>query len=42
MIGKGNELRQLPTSGVAAGEQWDQLAEKYELLHRLWREENVT
>jgi hypothetical protein len=42
VIGKGNELRQLPMSGVASGEQWDQLAEKYELLRRLWREENVT
>ena len=41
MIGKGNELRQHPTSGVASGEQWDQLAERYELLRRLWREENV-
>src|SRR5882757_3670401 len=42
VIGKGNEMRQLPMFGVAAGEQWDQLAEKYELLRRLWREENVT
>jgi alkanesulfonate monooxygenase SsuD/methylene tetrahydromethanopterin reductase-like flavin-dependent oxidoreductase (luciferase family) len=42
VIGKGNEQRQLPMFGVAAGEQWDQLAEKYELLRRLWREENVT
>ena len=42
VIGKGNELRQLPMFGVAPGEQWDQLAEKYELLRRLWREENVT
>src|ERR1700759_3089252 len=42
VIGKGNELRQLPMFGVAAGEQWDQLAEKYGLLRRLWREENVT
>ena len=42
VVGKGNELRQLPTSGVASGEQRDQLAEKYELLRRLWREENVT
>lgn len=42
MIGKGNELRQLPMSGVADGRQWDQLAEKYELLRGLWREENVT
>ena len=42
MIGKGNELRQLPMFGVESGEQWEQLAEKYELLRRLWREENVT
>jgi alkanesulfonate monooxygenase SsuD/methylene tetrahydromethanopterin reductase-like flavin-dependent oxidoreductase (luciferase family) len=42
VIGKGNEMRQLPMFGVASGEQWDQLAEKYELLRRLWREENVT
>ena len=42
VIGKGNELRQLPMFGVEPGQQWDQLAEKYELLRRLWREENVT
>src|ERR1700760_2073994 len=39
VIGKGNELRQLPMFGVEAGQQWDQLAEKYELLRRLWRGE---
>ncbi|HEX4832944.1 MAG TPA: LLM class flavin-dependent oxidoreductase [Trebonia sp.] len=42
VIGKGNELRQLPMFGVEQGQQWDQLAEKYELLRRLWREEKVT
>lgn len=42
VIGKGNELRQLPMFGVSDGDQWDQLAEKYGLLRRLWREENVT
>jgi alkanesulfonate monooxygenase SsuD/methylene tetrahydromethanopterin reductase-like flavin-dependent oxidoreductase (luciferase family) len=42
VIGKGNELRQLPMFGVEDGDQWDQLAEKYELLRRLWREEKVT
>ncbi|MEV0069949.1 LLM class flavin-dependent oxidoreductase [Amycolatopsis sp. NPDC050768] len=42
VIGKGNEARQLPMFGVEPGQQWDQLAEKYELLRRLWREENVT
>ena len=42
VIGKGNEARQLPLFGVEPGEQWDQLAEKYELLRRLWREEKVS
>src|SRR6202161_1359851 len=42
VIGKGNELRQLPMFGVESGQQWEQLAEKYELLRRLWREEKVT
>jgi alkanesulfonate monooxygenase SsuD/methylene tetrahydromethanopterin reductase-like flavin-dependent oxidoreductase (luciferase family) len=42
VIGKGNELRQLPMFGVGNGDQWDSLAEKYELLRRLWREEKVT
>jgi alkanesulfonate monooxygenase SsuD/methylene tetrahydromethanopterin reductase-like flavin-dependent oxidoreductase (luciferase family) len=42
VIGKGNEARQLPLFGVEPGQQWDQLAEKYGLLRRLWREENVT
>ncbi|MFJ1766788.1 LLM class flavin-dependent oxidoreductase [Amycolatopsis sp. NPDC088138] len=42
VIGKGNELRQLPMFGIENGDQWDALAEKYELLRRLWREENVT
>src|ERR1700722_17238949 len=42
VIGKGNELRQLPMFGVTDGDQWDQLAEKYGLLRRLWREEDVT
>ncbi|MGW4065764.1 LLM class flavin-dependent oxidoreductase [Amycolatopsis sp. NPDC004747] len=42
VIGKGNELRQLPMFGVENGDQWDALAEKYELLRRLWREEDVT
>src|SRR6202046_2066868 len=34
VIGKGNELRQPPMFGVESGQQWDQLAEKYELLRR--------
>jgi alkanesulfonate monooxygenase SsuD/methylene tetrahydromethanopterin reductase-like flavin-dependent oxidoreductase (luciferase family) len=42
VIGKGNEARQLPLFNVEPGQQWDQLAEKYELLRRLWREEKVT
>jgi alkanesulfonate monooxygenase SsuD/methylene tetrahydromethanopterin reductase-like flavin-dependent oxidoreductase (luciferase family) len=41
VIGKGNEARQLPLFNVEPGQQWAQLAEKYELLRRLWREENV-
>src|ERR1700744_1551022 len=40
VIGKGNEMRQLPMFGVAPGEQWDQLAEKYELRRWLWREKD--
>lgn len=42
VIGKGNELRQLPMFGIEPGQQWDALAEKYELLRRLWREEGVS
>ncbi len=42
VIGKGSVPQQLPLFDVPAGQQWDQLAEKYELLRRLWREENVT
>ncbi|MEX0428091.1 LLM class flavin-dependent oxidoreductase [Nocardioides sp. DS6] len=42
VIGKGNELRQLPMFGIKEGEQWDALAEKYALLRRLWREQDVT
>ncbi|MFE4825111.1 LLM class flavin-dependent oxidoreductase [Streptomyces sp. NPDC056704] len=39
VIGKGNEMRQLPMFGIENGDQWDAMAEKYELLRRLWREE---
>ena len=42
VIGKGNELRQLPMFGIGNGDQWDALAEKYELVRTLWREEDVT
>lgn len=41
-IGKGNELEQYPLFGLQIDDQWDLLAEKYALLRRLWREENVT
>lgn len=42
VIGKGNEMRQLPMFGIEDGDQWGALAEKYELLRTLWREEKVT
>lgn len=42
VIGKGNVVQQLPMFGVEPGQQWDQLEEKYELLRRLWREEDVS
>ena len=41
VIGKGNEARQLPLFGIGVDQQWELLAAKYELLRRLWREENV-
>lgn len=41
MIGKGNDPRHFPLFGVKEEEQWEALAEKYELLKRLWSEENV-
>lgn len=41
-IGKGNEARHYPLFGLDIERQWDLLAEKYELLRRLWREESVT
>ncbi|KAB1657338.1 LLM class flavin-dependent oxidoreductase [Pseudoclavibacter chungangensis] len=40
-IGKGNETRQYPHFGLDIEEQWELLADKYELLRRLWREEDV-
>lgn len=40
-IGKGNELAQFPLFDVSAEQQYEILAEKYGLLRRLWREENV-
>lgn len=42
VIGKGNEVLQYPLFGLSLDNQWDLLEEKYALLHRLWREENVT
>jgi alkanesulfonate monooxygenase SsuD/methylene tetrahydromethanopterin reductase-like flavin-dependent oxidoreductase (luciferase family) len=42
MIGKGNDPRHYPLFGISEEEQWASLAERYELLKRLWNEENVT
>lgn len=41
MIGKGNDQRHYSLFGITEEEQWDSLAERYELLKRLWNEENV-
>lgn len=41
IIGKGNDPRHYPLFGIKEEEQWEALAEKYELLKRLWSEENV-
>jgi alkanesulfonate monooxygenase SsuD/methylene tetrahydromethanopterin reductase-like flavin-dependent oxidoreductase (luciferase family) len=42
VIGKGNEAKHFPLFGLNPDDQWDLLAEKYELLRRLWREEKVS
>ena len=42
VIGKGNEVLQYPLFGVDLAHQWDLLEEKYALLRRLWREEDVS
>lgn len=42
IIGKGNFAQHYPLFGISEEEQWDSLAERYELLSRLWNEENVT
>ncbi|SHN80073.1 Flavin-dependent oxidoreductase, luciferase family (includes alkanesulfonate monooxygenase SsuD and methylene tetrahydromethanopterin reductase) [Paenibacillus sp. ov031] len=42
IIGKGNDPRHYPLFGISEEEQWDSLGERYELLKRLWTEENVT
>lgn len=41
-IGKGNEAKHFPLFGLHVEDQWDLVAEKYELLRRLWRETGVT
>ncbi len=41
-IGKGNEARQFPLFGLDQDDRDELLSEKYELLRRLWREEDVT
>ena len=41
-IGKGNEALQFPLFGLDIDDQWELLAEKYELLRTLWRQEDVT
>jgi alkanesulfonate monooxygenase SsuD/methylene tetrahydromethanopterin reductase-like flavin-dependent oxidoreductase (luciferase family) len=42
VIAKGNHAPHYSTFGLDPAEQWDVLAEKYELLRRLWSEEGVT
>ncbi|MGG1674782.1 LLM class flavin-dependent oxidoreductase [Neobacillus sp. NRS-1170] len=42
MIGKGNDPRHYPLFGITEEEQWASLAERYDLLKRLWTEENVS
>lgn len=42
IIGKGNDPRHYPLFGITEDEQWESMAERYELLKRLWNEENVT
>ncbi|WP_141430896.1 LLM class flavin-dependent oxidoreductase [Bacillus sp. 03113] len=42
IIGKGNDPRHYPLFGITEEEQWESLAERYDLLKRLWTEENVT
>ncbi|MEH7255258.1 LLM class flavin-dependent oxidoreductase [Neobacillus niacini] len=42
MIGKGNDPRHYPLFGITEEEQWQSLAERYELLKQLWNEENVS
>ncbi|MEV4611161.1 LLM class flavin-dependent oxidoreductase [Kitasatospora sp. NPDC049258] len=42
IIGKGNDPRHFGLFGLDEAHQWEHLAENYELLHRLWREEKVS
>lgn len=42
IIGKGNDPRHYPLFGITEEEQWNSLEERYELLRRLWQEEEVT
>ncbi|KAB8162471.1 LLM class flavin-dependent oxidoreductase [Streptomyces sp. 3MP-14] len=42
VIGKGAEAGHFSLYGLDEARQWDLLAEKYALLRRLWREENVS
>ncbi|MFF7991259.1 LLM class flavin-dependent oxidoreductase [Kitasatospora xanthocidica] len=42
IIGKGNDPRHFGLFGLPEERQWEALAENYELLRRLWREEKVT
>jgi alkanesulfonate monooxygenase SsuD/methylene tetrahydromethanopterin reductase-like flavin-dependent oxidoreductase (luciferase family) len=42
VIAKGNHAAHYPLFGLDPAEQWDVLAEKYELLRRLWSEEEVS
>ncbi|RII09362.1 Limonene 1,2-monooxygenase [Streptomyces sp. YIM 130001] len=42
VVGKGAEMGHFDLFGLDEGLQWDYQAEKYELLRRLWREEEVT
>lgn len=42
MIGKGNDPRHFPLFGLEEERQWEYQEEKFELLRRLWYEEEVT
>lgn len=41
IIGKGNDPRHYGLFGITEEEQWDSLAERYELLRQLWSQEKV-